>query len=140
MNDLIRAKLKEIIELQNIIKKDDLNYKSKRGRLIILVNFTVYCFLRDVHEGHLSIERPDNKQSNFANELKNFNKGTKPLDKTSFSNNLGLLFSAREKVLNSFKSRLFSIRNLDKIATREAAAEPATEKALTKNKISKLKL
>ena len=29
MNDLIRAELKEIAELQNIIKKDDLNYKSK---------------------------------------------------------------------------------------------------------------
>ena len=31
MNDLIRAKLKEIIKLQDIIKKD-LNYKSKRGK------------------------------------------------------------------------------------------------------------
>ena len=29
MNYLIRAKLKEIVELQDIIKKDDLNYKSK---------------------------------------------------------------------------------------------------------------
>ena len=27
MNDLIRAKLKEIVELQDIIKKDDLTYK-----------------------------------------------------------------------------------------------------------------
>ena len=32
MNDLIRAKFKEIVELQDIIKKDDLNYKSKRGK------------------------------------------------------------------------------------------------------------
>ena len=32
MNDLIRAKLKEIIELQDIIKRDDLNYKSKRRK------------------------------------------------------------------------------------------------------------
>ena len=32
MNDLIQAKLKEIVELQDIIKKDDLNYKSKRGK------------------------------------------------------------------------------------------------------------
>ena len=31
MTDLIRAKLKEIVELQDIIKKDDLNYKSKGG-------------------------------------------------------------------------------------------------------------
>ena len=29
MNDLIRAKLKEIVELQDFINKDDVNYKSK---------------------------------------------------------------------------------------------------------------
>ena len=32
MNDLFRDKLKEILKLQNIIKKGDLNYKSTRGR------------------------------------------------------------------------------------------------------------
>ena len=31
MNDLICAKLKEFVESQDIIKKDDVNYKSKRG-------------------------------------------------------------------------------------------------------------
>ena len=34
-NDLIRAKLKEALELQDIIKKNNLNYKSKCGKLII---------------------------------------------------------------------------------------------------------
>ena len=29
MNNSIRVKLKEVIKLQDIIKKDDLNYKSK---------------------------------------------------------------------------------------------------------------
>ena len=32
MNDLIRDKLKESIELKDFIKKDDLNYISKRGK------------------------------------------------------------------------------------------------------------
>ena len=32
MNDLIRSKLKGTVELQDIIKKDDQNYKSKRGK------------------------------------------------------------------------------------------------------------
>ena len=31
MNDLVLAKLKEIVELQDI-KKDDLNYKPRRGK------------------------------------------------------------------------------------------------------------
>ena len=65
MNDLTRAKLKEIAELQDIIKKDYLNYKSKRRRTY---NFSKYSlpivFLKD-------ILGTDNNQSNFANELKN---------------------------------------------------------------------
>ena len=47
----------------------------------------------------------------------------------SFLNNLVLLFSAREKVLNNFKSRLFVIKNLDKIPTREPTPEKAAELA-----------
>ena len=32
MNDFIRTKLKEMVKLQDIVKKDNLNYKSKRGK------------------------------------------------------------------------------------------------------------
>ena len=40
-----------------------------------------------------------------------------------------MLFSIREKVLKSFKSRLFRRKNLDKIPTPEPAAEPTPEVA-----------
>ena len=59
------------------------------------------AFLRNIHEGHLSIEKADNKQSDFANELKNFDKGIKTFEKKSFLNNLGIFFSAGEKVLKA---------------------------------------
>ena len=66
------------------------------------------------------------------------------MQKRSFLNNLGLSFSAREKVLNSFKSRLFPTKKLYKIPTPEPTAEPtpevATEATPTKHKKSKLKL
>ena len=42
MNDLICDNLKEI-DLQEIIKTDDLSYKSKSKKIIILVN--VLCLL-----------------------------------------------------------------------------------------------
>ena len=51
MNDLIRAKLKEVGELQDTIKLDGLNYKSKREKTY---NFSKYSlpivFLRDINE------------------------------------------------------------------------------------------
>ena len=43
MNDLVSAKLKEIISLQNIIKTDELHYKSNIEKFIILVN--ILCLL-----------------------------------------------------------------------------------------------
>ena len=76
------------------------------------------------------------------------------MKKILFLSNLGLFFSAREKVLNSFKSRMFPIKKLDKILTHESTPESATEpevatksikstkasKAQTKRKISSLNL
>ena len=41
-------------------------------------------FLRDIYKGHLSIEKADNRQSNFANDFKKFEKGTKTFEKKSF--------------------------------------------------------
>ena len=75
----------------------------------------------------------------------------KHLKKKSFLNNLGLLFSAREKILDNFKSILFPIKYLDKIPTRQPTPKPATKpevateprkatKAKNKRKISPLKL
>ena len=42
----------------------------------ILVQFA-YCFLRDIHEGHLSLKDADDEQSNFAAQIKNLGKGKK---------------------------------------------------------------
>ena len=52
MNDLICANLKEIVKLQDIIKKDDLNYKSKRRKAYSFGKYSLtIVFLRDIHEG-----------------------------------------------------------------------------------------
>ena len=82
MNDLILAKLKEIVELQDIINKDNLNYKSKRGKTHNFSKDSLpIAFIRDTHERHLLIEEVNNKQINVANELKNFDKGMERFEK-----------------------------------------------------------
>ena len=72
---MVRAKL--ICKIL-LIKRDELHYKSKRRKVY---NFNEYslpiAFQRDIHEGHLSIEDSDDKQSNFAAKLKNLDKGKK---------------------------------------------------------------
>ena len=55
MNDLIRLKLKEIVKLQDIIKKDELDYKSKRGKTYNIGKYSLLIvFSRDMHNECLS--------------------------------------------------------------------------------------
>ena len=49
------------------------------------------------------------------------------MQKKSFLKDSGLSFGAKDKVLNSFKSRLFLIKNLDKVPTRKPTLKPAAE-------------
>ena len=44
MNDLIRAKLKQIVNLQDIIKPDELHCKSKRRKIYNLANIFYLVF------------------------------------------------------------------------------------------------
>ena len=53
MTDLILAKLKEMVILQDIVKKHDINYKSKRGKTY---NFGKYS-LRDGYTWRILIIR-----------------------------------------------------------------------------------
>ena len=71
--------------------------------ILILVNSLCLLFLRDIYEGHLSIK----DQSNFAIKLKNLDKSKK---KEFFTQDHYLV---QEKKFYNFKSRLFSIKNLD---------------------------
>ena len=66
VNDLIRDKLKENINLQDIIKKDDLGYKTtSKKSLIIILNYLIDNFNKYslsivfwdiyIYKGHLSL-------------------------------------------------------------------------------------
>ena len=46
MNDLVRDKLKEIVNLQDIIKTDELDYKSKHKKFLILMNILYLLFFK----------------------------------------------------------------------------------------------
>ena len=85
MNCLIRAKINKIVNLQDIIKTDELNHKSKCEKFY---NFSEYffsvVFLRHIHEGYLSLEYVDDVQSNFVAKLKNLDKEKKNLKNSLF--------------------------------------------------------
>ena len=75
-----------------------------------MVNIHSLLFLRDIHEGYLSLEDADNKQSKFATELKNFDKGIKIVIKIKkvFLNNDFLV--QEKKFLIALKADYFQLK------------------------------
>ena len=97
INDVITDKLKEIVQLQNKIKLDDLEYTTKRRKHYNFSRYTLpITFLRDMHEGNFSLKEVDEEQIQIPSELKDMGKGIIPVEKITFQKNAGLLLSARE--------------------------------------------
>ena len=71
MNNMIRDKVKEIVNLQEIIKMDNLRYKSKSRKVYI-------------HEGHSSLKDADDEQSNFGAKIKKLDEDKKTIEKELF--------------------------------------------------------
>ena len=70
-----------------------------------------YHFLRDIHERNLSLKNADKDEIQKAIELKDTSKGKMPVKKIYFLKLARLPLSAREKILNSFKSKIFPTKN-----------------------------
>ena len=81
---MIINKLKQIIKLQDIIQTGYLYYKSKSRKIYHFTEYSLPIFLRDMHEGYLSLKDADDVQSKFANKLKSIGKGIKSIEKKSY--------------------------------------------------------
>ena len=83
-------------------------------------------------------------KSNFklTNILKSSNKSVKTVEKRSFPNNIGLFLSAREKILNNFRIKIFSTKNTIPAPKQAPETVPAPKPAPepTKHKTRKFKL
>ena len=44
-----------------------------------LKEYSLSIFLRDIHEGYLSLKHPDNSQRNFVAKIRSLDKGSKQL-------------------------------------------------------------
>ena len=71
---MIIDKLKEIMQLQNNIKLDNVEYTAKKRNVIILASALYLLFLGDIHEGHLSLKDADEKQIQLVKKLKDMGK------------------------------------------------------------------
>ena len=77
-------------------------------------------FSRNIQTWILSIEDKDKEQSKLLKELSDTNKRWKANLEKPFLQNVRFLLSARGKVVSSFKSYIFPLKNL----TPETTPEP----------------
>ena len=75
MNDLVWDKLKEIVHMQDVIRKHELHYKAKCREIYSFNECSLHIvFLRDIHEEHLSLADADDKERYLAVKSNNLGK------------------------------------------------------------------
>ena len=78
---------------------------------------TVRTFGRDIYEGKITLKEADEDHSELINDINEFNEKTRPKtkdkkEKRIVMKNLHNFFSAREIVLNGFKSKIFLTKSI----------------------------
>ena len=101
-------KLKEIEQLQNNIKLEDLDYTTKRGKKYGFSKYSLaIAFSRDLYEGNLSLEDAHKEQSDLVEKLSGIKRGRIVFEKRSFLKNLGLFLVPQKTVLIILKAKYF---------------------------------
>ena len=117
INDEAKKELDKIREIEKDVDRDKLIYE-KNEYTYSFKNFqTIKTFGREIYEGKTNIKKAGEYQANLLMEIMNFRKNTKPRseekkqEKEIVLQNLYNIFAGREKVLNAFKSKMFSTKS-----------------------------
>ena len=108
---LIKLKKQKKIQTEKLIyKTNEYTYSFKNFQ-------TIKTFGRDIYEGKITIEEANEYQTDLLAEIMNFRKNTKPRsqekkqEKEIVLKNLYNFFEGREKILDAFESKIFSIKS-----------------------------
>ena len=116
-NDEAKKELDKIKEIEKNVDREKLIYETNEYTYSFKNFQTIKTFGRDIYEGKITIEEANEYQFNLLAEIMNFRKNTKPKsqekkqEKEIVFENLYDFFEGREKVLDAFKSKIFSIKS-----------------------------
>ena len=116
-NDEAKKELDKIKETENNVDREKLIYKTNEYTYSFKNFQTIKTFGRDIYEGKITIEEANEYQTDLLAEIMNFRKNTKPRsqekkqEKEIVLKNLYNFFEGREKILDAFESKIFSIKS-----------------------------
>ena len=116
-NDEAKKELDKIKEIEKNVDREKLIYETNEYTYSFKNFQTIKTFGRDIYEGKITIKKADEYQTNLLTEILNFRKNTKPRsqekkqEKEIVLKNLYNFFEGREKILDAFESKIFSIKS-----------------------------
>ena len=116
-NDEAKKELHKIKEIEKNVDREKLIYGKDEYKYSFKNFQTIKTFGRDIYEGKITIKEADEYQADLLTEIMNFRKNMKPRsqekkrEKEIILQNLYNFFDGREKVLDAFKSKTFSIKS-----------------------------
>ena len=116
-NDEAKKELDQIKEIEKNVDREKLIYETHEYSHSFKNFQTIKTFGRDIYEGKITIKEANEYQTDLLAEIMNFRKHTKPRsqekkqEKEIVLENLYNFFEGREKVLDTFESKIFSIKS-----------------------------
>ena len=116
-NNEAKKELDKIKEIEKNVDREKLIYETNEYTYSFKNFQTIKTFGRDIYEGKITIKEADKYQADLLTETMNFRKNTKPRsqekkqEKEIVLKNLYNFFEGREKILDAFESKIFSIKS-----------------------------
>ena len=116
-NDETKKEFDKIKEIEKNVNREKLVYETNEYTYSFKNFQTIKTFGRDIYEGKITIKEADKYQADLLTETMNFRKNKKPRsqekkqEKEIVLKNLYNFFEGREKVLDAFESKIFSIKS-----------------------------
>ena len=116
-NDEAKKELDKTKEIEKNVDREKLIYKTNEYTYSFKSFQTIKTFGPDTYESKITIEEADKHQTHLLVEIMNFRKNTKPRsqekkrEKEIVLQNLHNFFEGREKILDAFESKIFSIKS-----------------------------
>ena len=116
-NDEAEKELDRIKEIEKNVDREKLVYETNEYAYSFKTFQTIKIFGRDIYDGKITIEEADEYQKDKLVQIMNFKKNAKPRspekrqEKEIVLNNLYSFWEGREKVLDAFESKIFSIKS-----------------------------
>ena len=116
-NDEAKKELDKTKEIEKNVDREKLFYKTNEYTYNFRNLQTIKTFGKDIYDGTITLKEAKDYQNDLLMEIINFKKKTKPRslekkqEKDDVLENLYNLFKGREKILNAFESKIFSIKS-----------------------------